>query len=263
MRLAHRLIRAFRIYMSTRADIEIGVFEREVMQGGFIATCFFGLRYSNGSGVRQPGGSAGPWRTRVSPRGIGRGDAVKPSRVLKRSCHTWFTPRLWLRRLVFWSGAVCVGAVAIGFAIGAERANGIHQRMIALSPFFPFVVSPLGLALVALMTRRFFPGSQGSGIPQTIAALRLRELAARNAVLSLRIALGKIFLTLLGLCSGASVGREGPTVQIGAAIMHSLGRLVRFPRREMERGLILAGGQRALPPPSTRRLQESCSPSRR
>lgn len=165
-----------------------------------------------------------------------------PSRVLKRSRHTWFTPRLWLRRLVFWSGAVCVGAVAIGFAIGAERANGIHQRMIALSPFFPFVVSPLGLALVALMTRRLFPGSQGSGIPQTIAALRLRELAARNAVLSLRIALGKIFLTLLGLCSGASVGREGPTVQIGAAIMHSLGRLVRFPRREMERGLILAGG---------------------
>lgn len=60
MRLAHRLIRAFRIYMSTRADIEIGVREREVMQGSFMATCFFGLRYSNGSGAQQPGGVPGP-----------------------------------------------------------------------------------------------------------------------------------------------------------------------------------------------------------
>lgn len=42
------------------ADIEIGVLEREVMQGGFMATCFFGLHYSNGSGAQQSGGVPGP-----------------------------------------------------------------------------------------------------------------------------------------------------------------------------------------------------------
>ena len=69
-----------------------------------------------------------------------------------------------------------------------------------------------------------FPGAEGSGIPQTIAALSLPTEAGRDRVLSLRMAVGKVALTLLGLASGASVGREGPTVQVGASIMHALGR---------------------------------------
>lgn len=65
---------------------------------------------------------------------------------------------------------------------------------------------------------------------------------ARGRVLTLRFAFGKILLTLVGLSCGASIGREGPTVQVGAAIMHSLGRLVRFSRMHTEKGLILSGG---------------------
>ena len=45
-----------------------------------------------------------------------------------------------------------------------------------------------------------------------------------DAVLSTRIAVGKVLLTLVGLGCGASIGREGPTVQVGATIMHALGR---------------------------------------
>ena len=128
------------------------------------------------------------------------------------------------------------------FAKGSEQANLLFHRIVAFSPYLPLLIAPAGLALVAWVTRRFFPGSQGSGIPQTIAALAMPDRGARAAVLSLRIAFGKIFLTLLALLSGASVGREGPTVQIGAAIMHALGSHIRFTRRDMERGLILAGG---------------------
>ncbi len=137
---------------------------------------------------------------------------------------------------------MAVGVAAILFALGSEYANRVLHAMVAHSPFLPFVISPLGLALVVVITRKVFPGSEGSGIPQTIAALDMQEPATRNAVLSLRIAMGKILLTLLGLLCGASVGREGPTVQIGASIMHALGHAVRFPRHEVERGLILAGG---------------------
>jgi H+/Cl- antiporter ClcA len=61
-------------------------------------------------------------------------------------------------------------------------------------------------------------------------------------VLSPRIAAGKVVLTLLGLGVGASIGREGPTVQVGASIMHALGRLLRLPRPELQRALVLAGG---------------------
>ena len=135
-----------------------------------------------------------------------------------------------------------MGVAAIAFALGAEFANDLHQRMVSLSSLLPFVVGPAGLAFVVWVTRRFLPGSQGSGIPQTIAALGVSDDKVRDKLLSPKIAIGKFFLTIIALLSGASVGREGPTVQIGASIMHALGRLTRFSRIEAERGLILAGG---------------------
>ena len=92
------------------------------------------------------------------------------------------------------------------------------------------------------MTRTWFSGAEGSGIPQTIAALRMPEEEDRNRVLSLRIASGKILVCLIALCGGASIGREGPTVQVSASIMHSLRRFARFPAADIDRGLILAGG---------------------
>lgn len=159
----------------------------------------------------------------------------------RRSRLAW-SPRLWLRRVVLWLGAVAVAVAAILFALGSARTIELHHRIVVAYPWLTFALAPLGLALVAWVTRRFFPGSQGSGIPQTIAALQLTDEASRSRLLSLRIAIGKLALTLVGLLSGASVGREGPTVQIGAAIMHSLGRLTRFSRIEVDRGLILAGG---------------------
>jgi H+/Cl- antiporter ClcA len=105
-----------------------------------------------------------------------------------------------------------------------------------------FIVCPIGLVISFLLTRYVFPGAQGSGIPQVIAAQEMTDRDAIARVLSLRIAAGKIVLTLFGLCCGASIGREGPTVQVGAAIMHSLARLMRLPRLELERAAILAGG---------------------
>jgi H+/Cl- antiporter ClcA len=159
-----------------------------------------------------------------------------------RSGYVWISPRRWLRRLLFWGGAVAVGAAAILFAVGAEIANASFHKLIKISPWLPLLVMPAGLTLVAWITRVLFPGTQGSGIPQTIAALHLPEDFARSRLLSLRIAFGKIALTVLALFSGASVGREGPSVQVGASIMHSLGRFARFPHLQTDRGLIVAGG---------------------
>lgn len=158
---------------------------------------------------------------------------------IKRFRQRLLSPRLWMRALVFWGGSICVGITAIFFGIGAEWANHFNQLLLEITPFLMLLVAPLGLGIVAWLTR-FFVGSQGSGIPQTIAALDNEQL--RNRVFSLHIALGKVILTLMGLCCGASIGREGPMVQVGATIMHSLGKLVRFSRLQAEKGLILAGG---------------------
>jgi H+/Cl- antiporter ClcA len=98
------------------------------------------------------------------------------------------------------------------------------------------------VGICAWPTRAFFRGVEGSGIPQTIAALALPTEKARDSLLSIKIAVGEVSLTLLGLAADGSVGREGPTVQVGASIMHSLRRFARFSATHIDRGLILAGG---------------------
>jgi H+/Cl- antiporter ClcA len=152
------------------------------------------------------------------------------------------SPRLWLRRLVFWIGATLVSVIAIGFATGADLAMRAFQWALDGRPWLAFAIAPAGLAVSLLLTRHVFPGAQGSGIPQVIAALHMTDEAVVARVLSLRIAVGKVLLTLLGLASGASLGREGPTVQVGASIMYAVGKRLRLPRAELQRALVLAGG---------------------
>ena len=134
-----------------------------------------------------------------------------------------------------------MGLVSVGFALAANWANAAFHRMARLGDWVPFIVVPLGFALVRWLTVRWVPGSQGSGIPQAIAALGLPE-SQRRRLLSMKVAIGKILLTIFGLFSGASIGREGPSVQVGAAIMYALSRSSHFPYEGMQRGLILAGG---------------------
>jgi len=148
----------------------------------------------------------------------------------------------WKTRLIFWGGAVAVGAAAALFARLAEHAMKLFQVVSSTSSWLALVVTPAGLVLAVWLTRQVFTGTEGSGIPQTIAVVGNRNRQQRWRLLSLRVAIGKIFLTTLGLASGASIGREGPSVQVGASILYRAGRLARFPRHEVERGLVLAGG---------------------
>jgi H+/Cl- antiporter ClcA len=160
-------------------------------------------------------------------------------RHLRRNKRKFFSPMAWRVRLVFWVGALLVGGVCAVFAILADRADEVFHKLVEIGPWVPLVATPLVITALAWATRSLFPGSQGSGIPQAIASLESRR---KGVVLSLRIAIGKILLTLGGLVVGAAIGREGPSVHIGASVMYSLGRFARFPAHYMERGLILAGG---------------------
>ena len=152
------------------------------------------------------------------------------------------SPRLWLRRAVFWAGAVLVSLVAIVFAKLADGAAGVFAAIVAWEPLMALLMAPAGFALAVLATQRLFPGAQGSGIPQVMAVLHLTDTALIGRILSKRVAAGKVALTLLGLGCGASIGREGPTVQVGASVMQALGGLLRLPRPELQRALVLAGG---------------------
>lgn len=157
--------------------------------------------------------------------------------LYRRHRRLLFSGRRWRMRLVFWGGALAVGVISVAFAACATQATHLFRSLL-IRPWYALFLTPAGFVLSAWLAQRFFPGSQGSGIPQAIAARHMKDTAARGRLLSVKLASGKILLTLFGMACGASIGREGPTVQIGAAILLQAGKIGRMVG---ERGLILAG----------------------
>ncbi len=144
----------------------------------------------------------------------------------------------WLRRAVFLLGGLCVGGAAVAMALVADKAQDLFARLIAHAEWAALLVTPLGFALCVFLARTVFPNSQGSGIPQVIAARQIDDAKRRNALVSLKTAAGKIVVMMIGLLCGASIGREGPTVQVGASIMGFIGRKAPM---VYQQNLLLAG----------------------
>ena len=130
----------------------------------------------------------------------------------------------WLRRGVFLLGGLCVGGAAVLMAVMADKAQELFAKIIGHAEWLALLVTPVGFAVCVLLARTVFPNSQGSGIPQVIAARQIDDAKLRYALVSLRTSFGKIVVMMIGLLCGASIGREGPTVQVGASIMGFIGR---------------------------------------
>lgn len=142
------------------------------------------------------------------------------------------------RRLALLGGAVLVGLAALVFAKAANLAMAIFQHHVHAHPYLPFFVTPLGFIAIVWVMQNRAPLSAGSGIPQIIAALRAPP-AFVERLLQIRIVVYKCVLTLAGLLVGASVGREGPTVQISTAVLAWVHKVLKVPMRS---SIIIAGG---------------------
>ncbi len=148
----------------------------------------------------------------------------------------------WRRRAALWGGAIAVALVAIVFAKASDAAFQLFQRITAHSIWWALLLTPGIFALLAWLTSGAMRPTRGSGIPQVIAALEHPDRAFRDTNLSLRVSLGKLALTTLSLLGGASVGREGPTVHVGASLMHVFGRWFGFHDPRELSHFLLAGG---------------------
>src|SRR3954447_5143817 len=103
------------------------------------------------------------------------------------------------------------------------------------------VLIPVAGALsTGFLLFRYFPEARGSGIPQTKAALFLRD-----GYIGLRTVLGKFGLCSVSLASGMALGREGPSVQVGAGIASVLGRRLGLSSSSV-RALLPVGASAAL-----------------
>ncbi|WP_419827257.1 chloride channel protein [Sphingomonas sp.] len=151
---------------------------------------------------------------------------VRRGQVLLRR-HGPTAPR-WRKRAAIFGGAVAVGLVAIAFAWIADRASGLFSALVSRAWWVPIVLTPCAYAAIAWFTRRFAPAAGGSGIPQIIAAKATPESATEDLA-SARTSLVKIVMTAGALAAGASVGREGPTVQVGSTVMAYAHRIMRVP----------------------------------
>ncbi|MGH8122771.1 MAG: chloride channel protein [Rudaea sp.] len=156
--------------------------------------------------------------------------------------HEFFAPAQWKRRVALWSGGILAGVAAIVFARSSDFAYAEFRRVVAFSPWLPLLLTPAVFTLLAWLTEGPLRATRGSGIPQVIAALDVEDADFRQRLLSLPVVLAKMLLTLIGLAGGASIGREGPTVHVGAGIMYWLGKRFGFSDPQAISRFILAGG---------------------
>lgn len=132
-------------------------------------------------------------------------------------------------------GVLCgLAAVAFHLAIRATEQQLIGRAMSAPGHSWIWwtVLTPmLGGLLSGVLLQYVVPDARGSGIPQVKVAF-----AIKGGKLSfIHSTVGKFLVGSLQIGSGASLGREGPTVQICAGIASLLGRAAALSKDNLRR----------------------------
>ena len=134
---------------------------------------------------------------------------------------------------------VVAGLAAVLFTVAIEQTS---HRLFGLAPsrLRLFAVPPLMSIVTGLLLAKVFPDVRGSGVPQTEAAYHLA-----GGVIPDHVPFGKFITGVLCIGSGHSMGREGPSVQIGAGLASLIGRWLHLSPRRV-RDLVPVGAAGAL-----------------
>lgn len=165
---------------------------------------------------------------------------IKGAKALGRELSDW---RRWLARLIVLGFAALASLAVVCFTWLCNVALRTFGDMREMLWWSPLLWTPTITALIVWVTRRWFAGASGSGIPQVLAALDTRtDPSQRSLFVSLRLSLVKILLTAGTLLAGLSTGREGPSVQVAAGVMHHARRWLPARTTMNPHSLMAAGG---------------------
>src|SRR5271163_3897815 len=137
------------------------------------------------------------------------------------------------------AAAGILGAI---FRLALARADRLRDEFVArthgqnIAGFLLVVTAcATATAIAAWLVRRFSPDASGSGIPRVEAVLAGRVPQAPFVLIPVKFLGG-----LLAIGAGLALGREGPSVQMGASIAHLVGKI--FKRNWPDCRVLLAAG---------------------
>lgn len=165
------------------------------------------------------------------------------------------SPKGWRHARLSYIGllflAVLVGALAAGGAFIFRELIVLFQDLfwntqgtnflqsVSDAPWWLVLLIPTAAGLIVGPIITFFaPEVRGPGVPEVI-----RALSVGKGIMRRRVAALKALVTSLLIGAGASVGREGPIVQIGASVGSTVGRMFRLSPEAMP--VLLASGAAA------------------
>ncbi len=129
---------------------------------------------------------------------------------------------------------LCHNVLFLGRA-SAEYDTNAHTPASPWGPAVAFVPAVASLVVVFLV-KNFAPEAKGHGVPEVMDAIYYKKGVIRPIV-----AVVKSLASAISIGSGGSVGREGPIIQIGAAVGSWAGRLAGVSRWQLAT-LVAAGG---------------------
>jgi CIC family chloride channel protein len=139
-------------------------------------------------------------------------------------------------------GGAAAGLLGAAFRLALEQADLFRDASISRAHATGWIGLPLvvtataaTVAVAAWLVRRYSPYASGSGIPHVEAVLSRELPQAPVWLIPVKFVGG-----VLAIGCGLALGREGPSVQMGASIAHLVGRL--FRRDTADSLVLLAAG---------------------
>ncbi len=167
----------------------------------------------------------------------------KKVKIWKAWLPRWLARTRLRERQIFLILTIAIGLVAgLSAVLFTLAIHGIQLLLFGHSPSTArlMLVPTLASLVAGVLLARYFQDARGSGVPQTKAAYHLSK-----GVIRARTPVGKFLTGALCIGAGHSLGREGPSVHIGAGLASLMGRWFRLSPASV-RNLVPVGAAAAL-----------------